>query len=85
MGIQSKYKKPVKSSKLGHVFSTNDADAYAEKFTDSIMSGAKDYILNKSVTIRPLEPHWINSQIKRESRKMKRSFSKAKRNNTAIC
>ena len=42
-------------------------------------------IPNKSVTIRPLEPLWINSQIKREIRKRKRLFRKAKRTNTAIC
>ena len=38
---------------------------------------------SKTVTIRPSEPQWINSHIKREIRKSKRLFRKAKQNNTA--
>ena len=52
------------------------------KITDSIINAAKESIPNKTVTIRPSEPQWINSQIKREIRKSKRLFRNAKRKNT---
>ena len=68
-----------------NVFSTNDVNECAGKFTDSIMRVVKDSIPNKSVTIRPLETLWINSQIKREIRKRKHLFRKAKRTNAVIC
>ena len=67
-----------------HVFSTNNINECADKFTDSIITAAKASIPNKIVTIRPTEPDWINAHIKREIRKRKRAFTcrNAKRKNT---
>ena len=53
-----------------------------KKITDSVINAAKESIPNKTVTIRPPKPQWINSQIKREIRKRKRLFRNAKRTNT---
>ena len=47
-----------------------------------ITSAAKITIPNKTITLRPTEPNWINSHIKREIRKRKRLFRNAKRKNT---
>ena len=66
------------------VFTSNNGDHCAEIITESIINAAKHSITNKTVTVRPSEPQWINSQIKREIRKRKRLFRKAKRKNTPI-
>ena len=61
---------------------SNNVNECAEKITDSIINAAKESIPNKTVSIRPSEPQWINSQIKREIRKRKRLFRNAKPKNT---
>ena len=46
------------------------------------MLAARKSIPNQIVTIRPSEPSWINSNIKRNIRQRKRLYKKAKRTNT---
>ena len=42
---------------------------------------AKECIPNRKTRIKPDEPAWINSEIRRLTRKRKRAFRKAKRTN----
>ena len=81
--FSSKLSVAKRASELSEVFTTNNVDQCAENITESSVSAAKLSIPNKTVTIRPSEPQWINSHIKREIRKRKRLFRKAKQNNTA--
>ena len=46
------------------------------------MLAARESVPNKIVTIRPSEPSWINSNVKRNIRQRKRLYKKAKRTNT---
>ena len=66
------------------IFTSNNVDHCAEIITESIINAAKQSIPNKTVTVCPSEPQWINSHIKLEIRKRKRLFRKAKRKNTQI-
>ena len=51
---------------------------YAKKVTDLITSLCNTFIPNKTVTVRPAEPNWITSDIKRRIRARKRAYKKAK-------
>ena len=51
------------------------------EFKDTIIKAAKSSIPNKTVLIRPNEPNWINSSIKRHIRQRKRLYKIAKRIN----
>ena len=64
------------------IFITNNVYQCAENITESIISAAKLSIPNKTVTIRPFEPQWINSHIKHEIRKRQGLLRKVKQNNT---
>ena len=59
--------------------SSGDLNIVVKAVTDTIISSAKASILNKTVIIRPTEPKWINSYIKRQIRQRKRLFKTAKR------
>ena len=52
------------------------------QFTEHIITAAKESIPNKTVFIRPNEPEWINSNIKRKIRQRKRLFRRVKRINS---
>ena len=56
----------------------NNVDTYSENITYTILSIAKECIPNRQITFRPLEPHWITTEIKRNIRKRKRPYQKAK-------
>lgn len=60
----------------------NDVDAYAKNVNHTVMSIAAECIPNKKVRIKPSEPSWINSTIKRHIRKRKRAYKKAKITNS---
>lgn len=81
-GNYNEFRHKLSQINWDHVFSTNNINESADKFTDSIITAAKASIPNKTVTIRPTEPDWINAHIKREIRKRKRAFRNAKRKNT---
>ena len=56
----------------------NNVDTYSENITSTILSIAKECIPNRQITIRPSEPPWITTEIKRKIRKRKRAYRKAK-------
>ena len=59
----------------------NDIDTYANNITNRIIGIASEYIPNKIVRIKPSEPPWITTYVKRYIRKRKRAYKKAKRSN----
>ena len=48
----------------------------------TVISLAKECIPNRCIKIKPSEPPWINSTIKRNIRKRKRAYKKVKRTNS---
>lgn len=62
-------------------FFSNDINIITEDITEKIISAATECIPNKTVTIRPNEPEWLNAYIKRHIRQRKRLFKTAKRSN----
>ena len=58
-----------------------DVNKHAQKITDHITHISKTCIPNRQTRIRPDEPVWINSNIKRYIRKRKRAYKKAKGSN----
>ena len=56
----------------------NNVDTYSENITYSILPIAKEFIPNRLITIRPSKPPWITTEIKRNIRKRKRAYRKAK-------
>ena len=61
-----------------HSLQDDDVDIYALNLTNKILHIAKECIPNRVVTIRPSDPPWITTTIKRYIRKMNRIFCKAK-------
>ena len=57
----------------------NDTNSYANKINTTITSIAKECIPNRCIKVKPSEPPWINSTIKRNIRKRKRAYRKVKR------
>ena len=56
-----------------------DINIYSTNITEKILEISKLCIPNKIIRIRPSEPTWMNSSIKKLIRKRKRTFRKAKR------
>ena len=56
-----------------------DINVYAKNILNELVSITETCIPNKTVTIRPSDPPWITSTIKRYIRKRKRAYRKAKR------
>ena len=59
-------------------------DTYVINFTNHTLQLAKECIPNKLVRIRPADPPWLTSYIKRFICKRKRAYRKAKRTDLAI-
>ena len=79
-----KYRNKLNSIDWDSIFLNDDINKCAEQLSEVIIQSAREAIPNKTVTIRPLEPQWINSNIKRNIRQRKRLYKKAKRLNTNI-
>ena len=62
----------------------NNLNVYASNITNHLISIAKECIPNKTVRIRPSDPPWLTSYIKRYIRKRKRAYRKAKQTNSRI-
>ena len=60
----------------------DDIDIYTENITNKIIEFTNTCIPNKTVRIRPYEPPWMNSTIRRKIRIRKRAYRKAKQTNT---
>ena len=61
-----------------HSLQDDDVDIYVLDMTNKILYIAKECIPNRVVTIKPSDPPWITTTIKRYIRKRKRIFRKAK-------
>ena len=59
----------------------DNIDVHAENINTAIRSLAAECIPNKHVRIKPLGPPWISSTVKRNIRKRKRAYKRAKRTN----
>ena len=59
----------------------NDINTYANKINTTVTSIAKECTPNRCIKVKPSEPPWINSTIKRNIRKRKRAYRKVKRTN----
>ena len=59
----------------------NDINTYANNISSTVITIAKECIPNRYIKIKPSEPPWINSTIKRNIRKRKRAYRKVKRTN----
>lgn len=57
----------------------DNVDQYAENFQTTIFSLSKECIPFKKIKIRPSDPPWLTSILKRKIRKLKRAYKKAKR------
>ena len=58
-----------------------DIDTYARNVTNHIKEISKQCIPNKTIRVRPLEPPWITSSIKKQIRQRKRLYPRAKTTN----
>ena len=59
----------------------DDVNIYTENITNCITNMSRECIYNKTITVKPNEPNWITTDIKRNIRKRKRAYKKAKRTN----
>ena len=63
---------------------SDDIDIYATNLNTAITSIASECIPNKHVRIRPLDPPWLSSTLKRQIRKRKRAYKRAKLTNLDV-
>ena len=56
-------------------------DTYATNIRNSILAIASECIPNKCTTVKPSDPPWITSVLKRQIRKRRRAYRKAKATN----
>ena len=56
-------------------------DTYAQNISNSILKIASECIPNKCITVKPSDPPWITSVLKRQIRKRRRAYRKAKTTN----
>ena len=54
-------------------------DIYARKVETKIISLSRECIPNKNIKVRPYEPPWLTTFLKRKIRQRKRAYKKAKR------
>ncbi|MEW8548206.1 MAG: reverse transcriptase family protein [Candidatus Thiodiazotropha sp.] len=78
-GDYIKYRRLLDHTDWSFISPENNLNEIAIKVTDLIIKAAKESIPNKTVTVRPNEPQWITSFIKRQIRQRKRLFRIAKR------
>ena len=77
-GDYVKYRQLLAGVDWNQVMSSGDLNIVVKAVTDTIINSAKASIPNKTVIIRPTEPKWINSYIKRQIRQRKRLFKTTK-------
>ena len=59
----------------------NDVDLLVETFTNTLLKIATETIPNKVITVRKMDPPWINNNVRRAIRKRNRLNKRAKRTN----
>ena len=57
----------------------NDINIYANNMNTTVTAIAKECIPNRCIKIKPAEPPWITTDVKRNIRKRKRAYKKVKR------
>ena len=65
-------------------FQNNDINIYCENLIEHLQSITEMCIPNKVITIRPSDPPWITTSIKRHIRKRNRAYKRAKKTNLPI-
>ena len=64
-----------------HTLENDDISLYASNLNSTILSLTKECIPNKSIRVRTSDPPWITTLLKRQIRKRKRLYRKAKQTN----
>ena len=64
-----------------HALENDDISLYASNLNSTILSLTKECIPNKSMRVRTSDPPWITTLMKRQIRKRKRLYRKAKQTN----
>ena len=64
-----------------HALENDDISLYASNLNSTILSLTKECIPNKSIRVRTSDPPWITTLLKRQIRKRKRLYRKAKQTN----
>ena len=59
-----------------------DVNIFAKNLTNYIITLSTECIPNKTIRIRPSDPPWITTAIRKQIRKRKRAYRKAKSSNT---
>ena len=59
----------------------DNLDTYATNISNSVLAMASECIPNKHITVKPSDPPWITSFLKRQIRKRRRAYRKAKKTN----
>ena len=73
---------PEKASSIDwHALENDDISLYASNLNSTILSLTKECIPNKSIKVRTSDPPWIATLLKRQIRKRKRLYRKAKQTN----
>ena len=62
----------------------NDVNIYATNITETLMNLSSLCIPNKLLTVKPHEPCWLSTEIKRQIRQRKRAYRKAKSTNSLV-
>ena len=81
-GDYIKYRNALSNIDWDAILNLDNVDECATRLTETIISTAKECIPNKNVLIRPSEPKWITSFIKKQIRQRHRLYKSAKRKNT---
>ena len=66
-----------------HALENDDISLYASNLNSTILSLTKECIPNKSIRVRTSDPPWITTLLKKQIRKRKRLYRKAKQTNLA--
>ncbi|MCG8046489.1 MAG: reverse transcriptase domain-containing protein [Candidatus Thiodiazotropha endolucinida] len=61
----------------------NDTATYASNIHSAILQIARQCIPNREIKVKPTDPPWLTSIIKRHIRKRKRAYKRAKRSSSA--
>ena len=72
------YKQAIANYDFGPCFETDDIDLTCKRWTDVILTEARNFIPNKVVLIRPNDSPWYNNELRKMKRKVNRLFRKFK-------
>ena len=76
------FRKAITETNFDHCFETNCIDTACQRWTDTILTQARNYIPNKVVLIRPNDSPWYTTELRLQKRKLNRLFKKFKKRNS---